>query len=496
MTVVAVRAVVTDAEVLLRGRPEALDAVRACRERIDGPLRVALAGTVKAGKSTLLNALVGEEVAPTDATECTRVVTWYRHHHERSVHLVHRVAGGERRDELPVRRKRGGLEIDLGDVAPDEVIHLEVGWPARALRAATLVDTPGTSSLSQDVSARTAQLLTPSGSLPGVDAVVYLMRQLHASDVAFLRRLHETAADPGSDGGAGQGAVGVVGVLSRADEVGAGRLDAMAAARDVAARLAAGPDLAGLCHTVLPVAGLLALGARTLRQEEYLAFRSLAAVGRDELTLALLSVDRFLRDDVELPVEPALREQLVRRFGVFGLRLAVALVRGGTPDAPTLAAELRRRSGLDDLRDTLEVQLAQRSDLLKAHSALLAVRAVLREHAVAGSAVLARRVEALLADTHGFTELRLLGRLAALHLDLPADELAELELVLGGRGARPSQRMGTDPDAPLQLVRARALELAGTWQARARRPLQDPATARACRAAARSAEGVLASLPG
>ena len=45
--------------------------------RLDEPLRVAIAGKVKAGKSTLLNALVGEELAPTDAGECTKIVTWY-----------------------------------------------------------------------------------------------------------------------------------------------------------------------------------------------------------------------------------------------------------------------------------------------------------------------------------------------------------------------------------------------------------------------------------
>jgi hypothetical protein len=290
--------------------------------------------------------------------------------------------------------------------------------------------------------------------------------------------------------------VGVVGVLSRADEVGAGRLDALAAAAEVASRLAAGPELAGLCHTVLPVAGLLALGARTLRQEEYLAFRSLAGVSRDELQLALLSVDRFSSAGTALPVDAALRDQLVRRFGVFGVRLAVALVRGGTPDAPSLAADLRRRSGLDALRDTLEVQLAQRADQLKAHGALLELRRLLRGHPAPGVTELGHRVETLLADTHGFTELRLLGRLPALRLDLTATELDELGRVLGGRGASVPERLGTDPDAPLSLVRARAAELVETWRSRARRPLADPATTRACRVAARSAEGVLASLPG
>jgi hypothetical protein len=48
------------------------------RDALDGPLRVAIAGRVKAGKSTLLNALVGERLAPTDAGECTRLVTTYR----------------------------------------------------------------------------------------------------------------------------------------------------------------------------------------------------------------------------------------------------------------------------------------------------------------------------------------------------------------------------------------------------------------------------------
>ena len=54
------------------------DAVRVAQRRLDEPLRVAIAGRVKAGKSTLLNALVGERLAATDAGECTRIVTWYR----------------------------------------------------------------------------------------------------------------------------------------------------------------------------------------------------------------------------------------------------------------------------------------------------------------------------------------------------------------------------------------------------------------------------------
>src|SRR3982750_4998997 len=49
------------------------------RRRLGEPLRVAIAGRLKAGKSTLVNALIGRRVAPTAVGECTRVVTRFRY---------------------------------------------------------------------------------------------------------------------------------------------------------------------------------------------------------------------------------------------------------------------------------------------------------------------------------------------------------------------------------------------------------------------------------
>src|SRR4051794_28130721 len=93
------------------GCPPAADRCAAMAERLDGPLRVAIAGKVKAGKSTLLNALVGDQVAAVDAGECTRVVTWYRAATEPRIVLEPR-SGPFR--VLPARRRGGALVIDLG----------------------------------------------------------------------------------------------------------------------------------------------------------------------------------------------------------------------------------------------------------------------------------------------------------------------------------------------------------------------------------------------
>src|SRR5262245_48959239 len=67
-------------------RPRVLDV----RRRLDEPLRVAVAGRLKAGKSTLVNALIGRRVAPTEVGECTRVVTQFRYGSADRIEVVRR----------------------------------------------------------------------------------------------------------------------------------------------------------------------------------------------------------------------------------------------------------------------------------------------------------------------------------------------------------------------------------------------------------------------
>ena len=154
--------------------------------------------------------------------------------------------------------------------------------------------------------------------MPRVDAVVFLLRTLNAADIALLKQIGELV-------GGSSGALGVIGVASRADEIGAGRLDAMLSAKDVAQRFTGELDRTGICQAVVPVSGLLALTARTLRQSEFAALEKLAAVDAGELNKAMLSVDRFVREDSALPVDAPTRAQLLDRFGMFGIRISIAV---------------------------------------------------------------------------------------------------------------------------------------------------------------------------
>src|SRR5206468_9705123 len=60
------------------------------KRRLSEPLRVAIAGRLKAGKSTLVNALIGRRVAPTEVGECTRLVTTFRYGTSDRVDVVRR----------------------------------------------------------------------------------------------------------------------------------------------------------------------------------------------------------------------------------------------------------------------------------------------------------------------------------------------------------------------------------------------------------------------
>ncbi|BCB76403.1 hypothetical protein Pflav_028130 [Phytohabitans flavus] len=142
--------------------PTLRDRLAEARRRIDEPLRVAIAGKIKAGKSTLLNALVGEELAATDAGECTRIVTWYADGPTYAVTAHLRDGAAEQR---PFQRVAGAVQISLGRPA-EEVDHLEVRVPSARLRRHTLIDTPGIASLSTDVSLRTIAFLQSEGSGP------------------------------------------------------------------------------------------------------------------------------------------------------------------------------------------------------------------------------------------------------------------------------------------------------------------------------------------
>jgi GTPase SAR1 family protein len=484
------RALLQETRDLLAHDESAQARLTAAQERLDEPLRVAIAGKVKAGKSTLLNAFLGDRVAPTDTGECTRVVTWYRHGSVPTVTLVPWT--GKPRPQ-PVRRVDGRLILTADGLAINQIERIEVGWPAPALKELTLVDTPGLASLSEELSLQSSTALTPEDSVSIVDAVVYLMRHLHATDANFLEAFRDQQAIPSLS-------AMTLAVLSRADEVGSGRIDALISAARVAQRYRTDPAVRALCLDVVPVAGLLAESGRTLRQVEFEALRDLAVLSREDRDSLLLSADRFV--STPLPDAPAatseVRSALIQRFGVFGIRLATVLVRDGFLTGSALADELVRRSGLDEVTRILTTQFAARADALKSRSALLTVQRELRKHGDADrpeAGDLAERVEAALHARHDAEELSLITTLHTTPpVELPAERLAEAEAILGGSGTTPAARLRRGSSDERTALRGEAVTAIQDWRRLQSDPANGEGARNLCRVVIRSLEGVIAEL--
>ena len=62
--------------------------VEQVKAKLSVPLTVTVAGGVSSGKSTMVNALLGQRIAAVDAGECTRVVTEFRYAAQERVEVL------------------------------------------------------------------------------------------------------------------------------------------------------------------------------------------------------------------------------------------------------------------------------------------------------------------------------------------------------------------------------------------------------------------------
>ncbi|MDO9175600.1 MAG: dynamin family protein, partial [Actinomycetota bacterium] len=157
--------------------------------KLAAPLTITVAGGVSSGKSTLVNALLGQRIAAVDAGECTRVVTEFRYGaHERA-----EVIGTDGTvNVLPLAR--GRMPEQLG--RPVEQISSVVVYLSNALLThLAVVDTPGLNTVTEVNEETTANFLGVSGregeqtasAVSRADALLFLLPLLRQADAQILR---------------------------------------------------------------------------------------------------------------------------------------------------------------------------------------------------------------------------------------------------------------------------------------------------------------------
>ena len=478
--------------------------VREVLRRLDSPLQLAVAGRIKSGKSTLVNALIGRRVAPTDVGECTRLVTRFQYG---TVDRIEIVFADGRRAVLPFASD-GGIPADLGiDLAG--VSHIEAYLTSALLEDITVIDTPGLGSLDDASVSRTQALLGTSGATPGTgtpagadgagsvtsssgadgargaegqsadggtgkldptsrfavagaEAVLYVFTQsIRADDALVLAAF--TAATAAREAGP----VNALGVLNKADTVVADSVPGAGGDLREAARLLARSQaelLRPRVADVLPVIGLLAetaeTGAFTAADAE--ALRALTGVEPALFEAMVLSGDLFV--DLDVPVDRERRIRLLQLLDLYGIAEAVGQLRA----EPTLSAgELRRRlldaSGFAELRRRLGEVFRLRADGIKASAALASLAAVAASSPWAERQRVHDAIEVLLQrpEAHQLRLLEALTLLSTGAVPMPDDLVTEVLRL--GASVRPEDQLGL-PGAPLSALQAAAVERAGWWR--------------------------------
>nr|WP_317492633.1 dynamin family protein [Haloechinothrix sp. LS1_15] len=449
--------------------------------RLAAPLQVAVAGRIKSGKSTLVNALIGRRVAPTGIGECTRLVTRFQYG---TVDRIEVVRTDGTTAVLPFGAD-GMIPASLG-VDPKSVSHVEVYLTNAVLRGMTVIDTPGLGSLDAASSRRTEELLGGAGgaaatpgaaeggeaaeldrtsrdAVAGAEAVLYVVTQhVRADDQQALAAF--TAATASREAGP----VNALALLNKADTVVAETVDGADGDSWLAASLLAEAQAAALrprVADVIPVIGLLAETAETggFTSADAEALRELAGLGDDDLSMLTMSADLFTSWECEVPT--AARTRLLERLDLYGIQRCVTAIR----EHPEITTGALRRaivdaSGLEAVRSRLHTLFAARADGIKAAAALASVTALAD---ASGDPVERSRVhdaiEVLLGrpEAHQLRMLEALTLVASGAVDMPDDLCEEIQRVGSNSGAE--ARLGM-PGASLAELADEALERAGWWR--------------------------------
>ncbi|HUS66064.1 MAG TPA: dynamin family protein [Kofleriaceae bacterium] len=219
---------------LCLGRPELADlggeAARAASD-FDQPLLVTVMGEFSSGKSTFVNAFIGDEVAPTGITPTTATINVVKYGRERGGRILYRDGRTESLAWTALFERLRALDAD----AARQISLVEVLLPLDSLARVSLVDTPGLNSILPEHEAVAREFIARA------DAVVWLFSAQQAGKASERGALAQVAA----------AGVRVLGVVNKVDQLGAGE--------DAALVRHLGRELGGLVEAVVPVSARRAL---------------------------------------------------------------------------------------------------------------------------------------------------------------------------------------------------------------------------------------------
>ncbi|ACK70846.1 GTP-binding protein HSR1-related [Gloeothece citriformis PCC 7424] len=452
-----------------------------CRRRIHQPMRVAIVGVIKAGKSTLMNALLQEKMVATGKVEATFNINWLKYAEQPALKVYFK-------DENRPPEAKSFSQLEALTLRPEEhqdyllsIKYIEVSCPNPILKTFHIIDTPGLKSFYEEDSKNTQEFLQLHGEeltnvtqkeAANADAVLYLFSQsIGQGDAETLQAFQGPLAGNATP-------INAIGVLTKVDiyATDPNINNPMVAGSRVANGLLEKAQVRRLFYTIYPICGLLAEGSQTLSEKHLDILNRLAQLPQKRFKSLSRYTSKFT-DPYELddiPVSQDDRKAIEKQLGLYGVILAYELINSGINSREQLAEELLKKTGVNELRQLVLSHFGHRSLLIKLGKVLqdissnyFQLRQRLQGEALDILEEISGQFDALQSKQHAFAELDVLRSHYEGKLNFDEKEEKQLLAVTGENGISCGERLELSEQATIEEMIPVAIERMQYWHTRA-----------------------------
>ena len=456
--------------------------LREMRDRLSAPLRVAVAGIMKAGKSTFMNALIGENVVFTGSLETTYTVCWFKYAKNPFITVCFR-DGQTLRAEYNELARWSVREYEKENPRINDVKYLIIHYPSEVLKSLEFIDTPGLNSVYGTDAQNTLDFLEIKSSEDTIqeasmaDAIIYAFsRSAGGFDEELLNAFHQ--------GGTSQSTpINSVGILTKTDATGIWDITQdktpVEAASPVADSIMKNVNMRHLIYAAFPVCAKAVEGYSSLQKEDWDGLKKLAVVSKNELADILFDAEIFAESDDDYFVQfgsPAARCRLINALGQYGIMEICRQLSKGT-DINDIKQVLSQKCGITEVRNMLLSHFGNRTFLIKSQFIFNKLRDLSRKlcHAQKDNRRLAdlceeleNKIDEMMTGIQTLNELRILqyyynGQLKF----VDKDEIEDFMQVTGEYGREPEKRLGVESAVSMNELMQIAREKTEKWHEKA-----------------------------
>ncbi|MGN1432436.1 MAG: dynamin family protein [Ruminococcus sp.] len=465
---------------------ELLDNIKEMLNRLDKPLRVAVVGVMKAGKSTFMNALMGSDILDTGTLETTYTVCWFRYADKPSLTICFR-DGSTKDAPFEDLQKWSVRAAAQENERLNDVKYVIVYYPSEVLRKMEFIDTPGLNSVYGTDAENTLDFLSIKSSEDTIseaseaDAIIYAFsRSAQGFDKGILDSFHSGSSNNSSP-------INSVGILTKADITGGdiyGSQTPVETAKAVTSTIMKEPDMKKNLFSVLPVCAKTVEGYFKLSDADWSALEKIAEKDLQSLIDCLYDANMFaICTDEEYMIFGSVESrtrlmQVLDKYGILEVSKQLAL--GKTREE--IGDILQEKCGVQPVRSILQSHFGNRTFLIKSQyifNYLHSITSAIKKKSRYGSDIynicehISENLDDLMSSHQTFNELKILQMYYNEQLSFENEEEKEDFLRITGEYGRSAEdRLGMEKGSTISQLKEKAKEKVDLWHLNSSRCMQ------------------------